>query len=195
MTENSRSNKKKNLFAREAKVLTDSKAFLDKENLTLEECINHIKEVNFHYEELVDQSKLITKVSDRLQKKINRVNDQLEGKNAELQETLDDLTKAKVGRKAATIVLIIFMVIFIVVEAFVEPHIDDWADSNFHDDFDDNGILILTVGIKGVLALLLRPLESLVEKILLRRAKKEAEKNRQTSRSKDYTNTDSTITF
>ena len=46
------------------------------------------------YEELLDQSKLITKVSDRLQKKINKSNDDLEHKNIELQDTLRFINKS-----------------------------------------------------------------------------------------------------
>ena len=106
--------KKKNLFENEINILKASKIFLAKENITLEEYRDHLTSLNQDYEDLVDQSKLITKVSDRLQKKINRVNDELGDKNVALQESLDALTKAKVGRKATTIVLVIFIVVFIV---------------------------------------------------------------------------------
>ena len=54
---------KKNLFEKEIRVLRDSKAFMENENLSAEELRKHLNEINDHYEELVDQSKLITKVS------------------------------------------------------------------------------------------------------------------------------------
>ena len=184
---------KKNLFEKEIRVLRDSKAFMENENLSAEELRKHLNEINDHYEELVDQSKLITKVSDRLQNKINRINDTLELKNIELQDSLEALTKAKVGRRATTIVLIIFIGLFILIEGVVEPQIDDVTDQFFHDDLDESGIMMITLAIKGTLALLLRPIEKLVESILMKRVQKERLAEREKTVSGDITMTDTNI--
>ena len=160
--------KKKNLFERESDIVKLSKTVSLKEDLSLEECKAEFVALIDHFEELVDQSKLITKVSDRLQKKINKANEALEANNEELQHTLDELTQAKVGRKAATITLIVFVVLFLVSEAFVEPVIEDYALDHFS---SGTAILGFSLGFKGALALLLRPIEKVVEKILLKQAK------------------------
>ena len=106
--------KKSNLFVRELDLLTASKKVVEVEDITLEELKEEVASFHAHYEDLLYQSKLITKVSDRLQKKINNANDALEHKNDELSETIDELPAAKVGRKATTIVLVIFIVLFLV---------------------------------------------------------------------------------
>ncbi len=172
---NSSSTKKKNLFEREARILANVKSALDEDNLTFDETKKELQLLAENYEELVDQSKLITKVSDRLQKKINRANEALEEKNLELQETLDALTQAKVGRRATTITLVIFVILFLVTEAFLEPPIERFA----HSVFEGNEIadVAFSLGVKGALALLLRPIEKIVERILVKQAqtKKEEE--------------------
>lgn len=158
--------RKRNLFSQEAAVLKTARAVFEKEDVTDEEIRSALEGLCDSYEELLDQSKLITKVSDRLQKKINKTNDQLELKNVELQETLDSLTKAKVGRKAATITLVIFIVLFLVAEGLIEPYIDTYVREHF------TGLAVIGVqlGSKAVLALFLKPIESIVEKILMKQA-------------------------
>lgn len=171
MTEK-KATKKKNLFERELNLLKDSKKVLDNEDVNLEELKEALIVFHGHYEDLLDQSKLITKVSDRLQKKINKANDALELKNNELIETIDALTAARVGRKATTIVLIIFIALFLLMEGLVEPQID--REIAGHPEWGEYGMWI-ALSIKGVLALLLRPIEKIVEKQLLNREKKKKE--------------------
>ena len=59
------------------------------------------------YEELVAQAKVITRVSDRLQKKLDNANlqireqnDEIKDKNVELGKTIEQLAVAKVGKRA-----------------------------------------------------------------------------------------------
>ncbi|MCP4520137.1 MAG: hypothetical protein GY827_00305 [Cytophagales bacterium] len=120
------------------------------------------------YKETLDESRLITKVSDRLQRKVETAKQKLEESNIELQETVDALTKARVGRKAATIVLIIAVILFLVVEGVLEPIIDDWVAQNF----DASYTTPFSLGVKLILALLLRPIEMVVEKALMRNTAK-----------------------
>ncbi len=164
---------KQNLFEAELQLLRASQSFLEKEDITLEECKKQLTLINSNYDDLLDQSKLITKVSDRLQKKITKAHDALEETNIELKDTLDALTKAKVGRKAASIVLIVFILIFVLTEAFLEPVIDDYATSHFQGEWAVQGFELV---IKALIALLFRPIEAIVEKILMKQAEREQAK-------------------
>lgn len=170
------SSRKKNLFSQEASVLRKALDVLEKEGVTDSEIKEEFVSLCNSYEELLDQSKLITKVSDRLQKKINKSNEDLEQKNVELQDTLDSLTRARVGRKATTITLIIFIIVFLLAEWGVEPHIDRYVLANFKGYWT---ILSVQLGSKAILALLLKPIEMLVEKILLKQAEADIKRQRE----------------
>ncbi len=77
-----------------------------------------------------EEYEIVTGISDRLQKKLNlaneklkqqseeirNINNRLADRNKELQSTLDALTKAKVGKRAATIVLTLASVLFVLSE-------------------------------------------------------------------------------
>lgn len=160
------SSKKENLFKFEAQVLENSEGLLSREEATFEEYKNAYKELCFNYSELLDQTKLITKVSDKLQNKLNTVNEALEVKNIELSNTIDELTKARVGRKAQTIILFIGLTLFILEEIVLEPLIDSIVKDN----------IWISLGVKMVIAFLLKPLESFVEGWLLKTAKRNTEK-------------------
>ena len=172
-----RGNKDKgNVFEKEFEYLKEINLFI-KEELSGEEENNKYKEtllsLSQRYEETLDESRLITRVSDRLQRKVDNANQKLEENNIELQQTVDALTKARVGRKATTIVLAIAVILFLLVEGILETIIDDWADSTFTTrDYKTP----ISLGIKLMLALLLRPIEVLVEKGLMKNvAKKKME--------------------
>ena len=157
------SSNKENLFRSEALILELSKDFLKKEDITFDEYKDSFKELCFNYSELLDQTKLITRVSDKLQNKLNSAYDSLETKNIELQSTIDELTKARVGRKAQTIILFLGLSLFILEELILEPFIDNYSTN-----------IWLSLSIKLIIALLLKPLESFIESFLLKAAKKAA---------------------
>ncbi len=168
--------KKKNLFVREAAILNKAREDATNAGLTPEEKVAKFEEFCTSYEDLLDQCKLITKVSDRLQNKINTANSKLEDKNVELQNTIDALTKARVGRRATTYVLIIAVVLFILTEALIEPPVERWA----HDEFspgDEVTNMEMAVGLtlKGLMALLLKPIEMIVERTMMKRAQRESQ--------------------
>ena len=54
---------KQNLFEAELQLLTASQSFLEKADVTLADCKRQLEVINTNYEDLLDQSKLITKVS------------------------------------------------------------------------------------------------------------------------------------
>ena len=126
-----------------------------------------------HYEDLLDQSKLITKVSDRLQKKIIKATTTVEEKNAELQNTIDALTKAKVGRKAATMTLGIAIVLFLLGEGLLEPQIDKWVADSSLAQYRFENVNFIGLALKAMIAILIRPIEKLVEKRMMSQAMKE----------------------
>lgn len=128
-----------------------------------------LEETALYYEELINQAQLITKVSDRLQHKLNNLNDKLNVKNVELQETIDELTKARASRKATTIVLMVAVVLFLVSEAVLEPYIESHTTNVY-----------LGFGAKFALMLLLKPIDFVVEKWLMADAIKKAKKAKET---------------
>ncbi len=120
------------------------------------------------YEDLVAQAKVITRVSDRLQKKLDNANfqikeqnNQIKTKNVELESTIGELAKARVGRKASTIMFTLAIILFISEEYFVEPIIEKFIS-----------IPHLGLGIKGLLALMLKFFESTLENFFLNQEKK-----------------------
>jgi len=160
---------KRNIYHREKDYLLRSQAYIESDDeKSSESLLEELKSITGNYEELLDQTVLITRISDRLQKKLDQtndklsvLNDQLNDKNIELQNTIDDLVKAKVGRKATTIVFIFALVLFVISEAFVEPYIESYANN-----------IYLSLSIKAVIAMSIKPLEMLVEGNLLKTARR-----------------------
>lgn len=167
-----------NVFGDEIEILKASKEFISNGNFTSEECVQELITLQKSYDELLDQAKLITKVSDRLQNKINKANEELEFKNVALQESLDALTKAKLSRKANTITLICVFILFIITEAFVEPKIDAYANENFK-NFTPIALALVA---KGIIALTLRPIEKIVEKRLYKQETERIQANKEKER-------------
>ncbi len=130
------------------------------------------------YEELIAQAKVITRVSDRLQKKLDNANIQIKDqneeikfKNIELKTTVDQLAQARVGRRASTIMLSVALVLFILEQIFIEPLIEESID-----------IPYVGLGILGVLFVIVKVLESSLEKYFMNKEKKkilEAEKTQE----------------
>jgi hypothetical protein len=158
------SSKKENLFKSETQILEKCEQLLTKDEVTVDEYKESFKELCFNYSELLDQSRLITRVSDKLQNKLNSAYEAVEVKNIELRNTIDELTKARVGRKAQTIILFIGLSLFVLEELVLEPIVDKATGND----------IWVSLGIKLVIAFLLKPLESFVEGWLLTKANKKA---------------------
>ncbi|MFK7899745.1 MAG: hypothetical protein AB8B61_03195 [Cyclobacteriaceae bacterium] len=163
------SSKYEELFYQEAALLKKTEHFLDTDNgldnnKTQSELISIFKS----YKDLLNQQILITKVSDRLQKKLDKSNFVLEEKNNELEKYIAELKKARIGRKATTIAAIISITLFIITEGFIEPRIDAYYPTQ---DYGSKSTWY-SLGLKAVVALLFKPIESIVERSLLRKAKK-----------------------
>jgi predicted nuclease with TOPRIM domain len=159
---------KQSIYHREVDFLEKSKAFLKKSGYSREELQLEYKHLLENYEELVDQVKIITKISDRLQKKLNKTNDKLEttndklnDTNIKLNETIDALTEAKIGRKAGTIVMFVAIALFIVSEWWIEPYIEALYGQG-----------LVGLGLKLVVAILIKPGEDLTNRYMLKKARK-----------------------
>jgi len=120
------------------------------------------------YEELIAQAKVITRVSDRLQKKLDNANHQIHEQNKEIKEknvqladTVDQLAKAQVGKRASTIMLTVAVVLFILEQVFVEPEIEKF-----------NLPFYVSYGILGLLFLLVKLLEGALEKYFMNQEKR-----------------------
>ncbi len=155
------------IYQKELDSLKRSKKFLENEGSSHEELREEFSTLIANYEELLDQTKIITRISDRLQGKLNLTNEKLNDKNEELQRTIDDLLKARMGKKATYIVLIFAIALFILTEAFVEPQIENYASAHFA-----RNAMMISLLFKGFIALLIKPIESLTERALIKRARK-----------------------
>ncbi len=120
------------------------------------------------YEELVAQAKVITRVSDRLQKKLDNANlqikdqnDEIKFKNVELKNTVDQLAVARVGKRASTIMLSIALLLFVAEQVFLEPIIEQQISVPY-----------VGLGILAILFFLVKSLESSLEKYFLNKEKK-----------------------
>jgi hypothetical protein len=169
---------RKNVFGEEIDVLKNSRSFLKTENIDKEQYRQHLEQLQNSYDDLLDQAKLITKVSDRLQNKINKANDELEEKNLALQESLDALTKAKLSRKANTITLVVIFILFIITEAWLEPIIEKnvhlFENYSWHNTADT----LVALSMKAVIALSLRPIEKIIENRLVKREQEKIQREK-----------------
>ncbi len=132
------------LYHEEIKKLKDFRIKLESHSIYKEQ----LEDFSDDYEELVAQAKVITRVSDRLQKKldganlqIREQNDEIKVKNGELTKTIDQLDKAKLGRKASTIMLTVALLLFVLEQVFIEPMIE----ANFGDGYYINYIILIVI--------------------------------------------------
>lgn len=156
--------KPRELYHEEVSNLNNFRLKLDSHALFKED-LDHFSD---QYEELVAQAKVITRVSDRLQKKLDTANTQIKEQNLEIKDkndvlkvTVDQLVKARVGRRASTIMLTVALVLFIVEQIFLQPIIEE----NITIPFMDLGILI-------VLFFIIKSLESTLESYFMNQEKK-----------------------
>jgi len=160
------------VFTKELEYLKEAKALLNNaDNNSPEVFKEAYGDLCSKYEKLVRDTKLITKVSDRLHHKLDQANAQLETQSNQIQEmnndltvsnqilkdTIDQLVKAKVSKKATSIVLLIAVLLFILSEGLIEPYIESFFEGND----------LIGFATKGGIALLLRPIDIVVERYLM----------------------------
>lgn len=173
-----------NVFIRELKALNQAKEILEKTGDSEVVSKENFVELFKHYESLLGDTRVITNISDRLQNKLNRandvlherseeiktINDQLNEQNLVLQNTIDELTKTKLSRRAATITIVAAMLLFILSEGLLEPIIEEQArKADYHASW-------ISFAFKGFIALLLKPIEYLIDRYLQREAIRKKER-------------------
>ena len=162
-----RSRKKRHVFESESEFLDHSEEILGKATeLNHETLLREYQLLSEQYARLLGDAKLVTSVSDRLQNKLNNANEQVmeanqkvSAQNEKLRQTISLLREARVGKKATTIVLLLAVLLFLISEAFIEPQIEKVVDDWYI------GLLL-----KGIIAVSLKPLESIVEKYLYKKS-------------------------
>ncbi len=127
------------------------------------------------YEELVAQAKVITRVSDRLQKKLDNANiqireqnEEIKDKNVQLKDTIDELAVARVGRRASAIMLTVALLLFILEQVFLQSIIDEYVASILSEQYVFLGSLLIL----GILFFLVKFFESRLESYFLDKEKK-----------------------
>jgi hypothetical protein len=82
-----------------------------------------LQKLTHKYKALLDQTRFLTWISGRLERKLQRKNRELYENNTRLQHTLDELTKVEAERSATAIIYFIAIVLFVLEEYFVEPFV------------------------------------------------------------------------
>ncbi len=141
------------IYIGEVEKLKHFKKFDEKKDNSIEQYKTEYTNLVSGFEELLNQTKVITKIGDRLQKRLNEKND-------ELQSTIEELVRVKISRKASTIVFIMAIAIFLIVEVFIEPIIESHTDFYY-------GLIF-----KLVLVLSIKPIEMTIEHKLINKAKR-----------------------
>lgn len=176
------------VFQRELEFLEQARQFAEDPNQSKASLTEKYEDILSKYERLLGEAKLLTSVSDRLHHKLNQANDKLNHANDRLkdqaeeiqtinedlkvnnqvlQDTIDQLLRARVSRKASTIVLAIAILLFVVSEGVLEPIVEA-NTSNIY----------VGLSFKLLIAILLRPIDFFTEKYMMRRALKAANQAR-----------------
>lgn len=160
----------KDLFQEEERLLSSYLKKIDENNVYLEDAESFAT----NYKDLIDQSKVITRISDRLQKKLDMANQKIKSQNLEINEkneqlenTIVELATAKVGKKASRVLFIMAIILFISEEIFLEPVLDDYIDLPYMGLF-----------IKGIIAFGLKMFESNIEQYFMKEEQGKILKNK-----------------
>jgi transcriptional regulator with GAF, ATPase, and Fis domain len=115
--------------------------------------INNAKQ----FEIIEETNEKLKDLNENLEVKVKDRTRELAEKNTKLQSTLDELTKTKISRRAITFTMIIGVILFIAEELFLSPLIDNYFNNN----------LWISITTKGIIAILLKPIESIIENFML----------------------------
>lgn len=147
------------LFRNETRILQQFKG-IAVENNSHDEAREALKEITSKYENLLNQTRFLTWISGRLERKLHRKNKELSDSNLNLHKTLDELTKAQAGKSAYAIIYFIAIILFVLEEVFIEPLVAAVGGNVGY------GILI-----KLMIVLLLKVSEGFIEKKIIHNRK------------------------
>lgn len=164
-------------YRRENELLEKYRAVADDDALTREEYKTAVDSLVKGYETLLGDTKLLTSVGDRLQRKlksanmlleqqaeeIQRINQDLQKTNVDLKNTIDELTRARASRRAQTFILVFAVVLMFLTEVLEEAVIEDLT-------FFDSGVANFMISLipKALIVLLLKPIEGYTERYFVR---------------------------
>ena len=99
---------------------------------------------------------------------IKRQKAEIEQKNRELQDTIDELTRARIGRRAKALTLAVMIVLFIFQDAILRTALRLLASDNY----------LLLLGVKMAIIFSLSPINKAIEHHLLKGVMKEDRRRR-----------------
>lgn len=151
----------KDLFQEEDKSLQHFKDKVDTNSLPRKDLTQFVES----HTDLLTQSKVITRVSDRLQSKLNNANEKITvqhktiaEKNNLLQHTVDQLIRAKVSKKASRVLLTAAILLFLAEEVLLEGVISTFINVPY-----------IGLAVKLMMAFILKGFESTLETYFMRK--------------------------
>jgi hypothetical protein len=138
----SKMTREEKLFRNESDVLEKYREIASRET-SPEETKQALIQLTRKYKALLEQTRFLTWISGRLERKLHRTNRELFQNNNQLQKTLDELTKAEAGKSAYAIIYFIAIVLFVLEEFFVEPFINVFGESVSYSILIKLGIVLL----------------------------------------------------
>ena len=124
-----------------------------------QEASNKIKKLQTQFE--TEKSEKEAEIHRLKNVELKEANEEIQSKNQQLRETLDELAKTKISRKSILFSFGTLIVLVILTELLVDPFIEEIAYNNY-----------ISLSIKVGIALLLKPVESIYERVLIQRALK-----------------------
>ena len=149
------------MFSKEIGIYYRHKDFLSDENHP-EKMKGALEGLTHEYKKLLEQTRFLTWISGRLEKKLHRANGELKDRNIRLEKTIDELITARASKNAYTIIYIIAIVLFVLEEFLIEPIITQFGSG-----------LGFSILIKLVIVLLLKVMESVIEERIKNKRKPE----------------------
>ena len=110
------------LFRNENSILHHYKVIAE-ENNSHDQARDALKELTGKYENLLNQTRFLTWISGRLERKLQRKNKELSDSNLNLNKTLTELTKAEAGKSAYAIIYFVAIILFVLEEVVIEPFV------------------------------------------------------------------------
>lgn len=153
----SKMTREEKLFRRENAVLEKYQQ-LSQQDIPAGESKQALTKLTDRYEALLDQTRFLTWISGRLERKLQRTNKELQKNNDALRHTLDELTKSEASRSASAIIYFVAIALFVLEEYFVEPVITVMGDS-----------VSYSILIKLMIVLLLKVAEGFLERKITRK--------------------------
>lgn len=126
--------------------------------------VSDISVIRYSEDLILKQNQQLHELNHNLEKKVEarthklkQKTETIQAQNHELKRILKELTKVKLSSTATTITIVITVALFLISEGFIEPIIEENMNHYEYAGF----------ALKGFIALLIKPIEFLVERILL----------------------------